>query len=98
VFADRYAADGVLVNAICPGPTRSELWVEKGGLADQARERSGVSTNEEVLEALGRSRPVGRFAEVAEIAGAIVFLCSERASYVAGAAWSVDGGSVQVII
>ena len=37
-------------------------------------------------------------AEVEEIAAAIVFLCSERASYVAGAAWSVDGGTVQVII
>ena len=36
--------------------------------------------------------------EVEEIAHAIVFLCSERASYVAGAAWSVDGGTVQVII
>ena len=51
-----------------------------------------------MLEALGTGRPIGRFAEVAEVAGAIVFLCSERASYVAGAAWSVDGGSVQVII
>ena len=43
-------------------------------------------------------RPIGRLAEVGEIAAAIVFLCSERASYVAGAAWSVDGGTVQVII
>jgi hypothetical protein len=39
-----------------------------------------------------------RVAEVGEIAAAIVFLCSERASYVSGAAWSVDGGTVQVII
>jgi 3-oxoacyl-[acyl-carrier protein] reductase len=98
VFADRYAGDGVLVNAICPGPTRSELWTDEGGLADQARERSGASTTDEVFESVGRSRPAGRFAEVGEIAGAIVFLCSDRASYVAGAAWSVDGGSVQVII
>jgi 3-oxoacyl-[acyl-carrier protein] reductase len=98
VFADRYASQGVLVNAICPGPTRSELWTDPGGLADQARERSGASTHDEVLESVGASRPVGRFAEVGEIAGAIVFLCSERASYVAGVAWSVDGGSVQVII
>jgi 3-oxoacyl-[acyl-carrier protein] reductase len=98
VFADRYASQGVLVNAICPGPTSSELWTDSGGLADQARERSGASTRDEVLESVGASRPVGRFAEVGEIAGAIVFLCSERASYVAGAAWSVDGGSVQVII
>ena len=43
-------------------------------------------------------RPIGRLAEVEEIASVIAFLCSERASYVAGAAWSVDGGTVQVII
>jgi NAD(P)-dependent dehydrogenase (short-subunit alcohol dehydrogenase family) len=97
VFADRYAARGVLVNAICPGPTSSGLWMDAGGLADQAQERSQRS-REEVLESVGAGRPVGRLADVAEIAGAIVFLCSERASYVAGAAWSVDGGSVQVII
>jgi NAD(P)-dependent dehydrogenase (short-subunit alcohol dehydrogenase family) len=58
LFADRFAKRGVLVNAICPGPT-------------------------EAGEA---------------IAGAVVFLCSERASYVAGAAWSVDGGSAQVVV
>jgi 3-oxoacyl-[acyl-carrier protein] reductase len=97
VFADRYADRGVLVNAICPGPTSSELWMDAGGLADQARERSG-RPRDEVLESVAAARPIGRFAEVPEIAGAIVFLCSERASYVAGAAWSVDGGSVQVII
>jgi 3-oxoacyl-[acyl-carrier protein] reductase len=97
VFADRYADSGVLVNAICPGPTSSGLWMDAGGLADQAQERSGRS-RDEVLESVGAGRPIGRFADVAEIAGAIVFLCSERASYVAGAAWSVDGGSVQVII
>ena len=45
-----------------------------------------------------RTRRLGRLAEVREIADAIVFLCSERASYVVGAAWSVDGGTVQVII
>ena len=97
VFADRYAGAGVLVNAICPGPTKSELWMDPGGLADQAQERSG-RPRDEVLESVAAARPAGRFAEVGEIAAAIVFLCSERASYVAGAAWSVDGGSVQVII
>ena len=97
VFADRYADSGVLVNAICPGPTSSELWIEPGGLADQVGDRSGRS-RDEVLDSVAGARPIGRFAEVAEIAAAIVFLCSERASYVAGAAWSVDGGSVQVII
>ena len=97
LFADAYAPYGVLVNAVCPGPTMSELWVDEGGLADQQAELSGKS-REEVIASTGAGRPIGRMAEVTEIAAAIVFLCSERASYVAGAAWSVDGGTVQVIL
>ncbi len=96
LLADRHAADGVLVNAICPGPTKSELWMEEGGLLDQSR--GAETTREEALRAAGEKRPIGRLASVEEIAAAIVFLCSERASYVAGSAWSVDGGTVQVII
>jgi 3-oxoacyl-[acyl-carrier protein] reductase len=98
LFADRYAKRGVLVNAVCPGPVASELWMEAGGLLDQARELGGHGSREEALEAVGAERPIGRLAEPGEIAAAIVFLCSERASYVAGAAWSVEGGTVQVII
>jgi 3-oxoacyl-[acyl-carrier protein] reductase len=98
LFADRYAKSGVLVNAICPGPVESEMWMEPGGLLDQSQEMSGDASREEALAAAGSKRPIGRLAESTEIAGAIVFLCSERASYVAGAAWSVDGGTVQVII
>ncbi|MGH2966406.1 MAG: SDR family NAD(P)-dependent oxidoreductase [Solirubrobacterales bacterium] len=97
VFADAYAAHGVLVNAVCPGPTKSELWMDPGGLLDQSAELAGDS-RDEALASVGAGRPIGRLAEVSEIADAIVFLCSERASYVAGAAWSVDGGTVQVII
>ena len=98
LWADRCAARGVLVNAICPGPTKSELWVGEGGLADQSAAMSGLAGPEAALEKAGAGRPIGRLAEVEEIAGAIVFLCSARASYVAGAAWSVDGGTVQIII
>ena len=98
LYADRCAGDGVLVNAICPGPVKSELWMAEDGLLDQSKETGGHSSREEALDAAGSKRPIGRLAEVEEIAGAIAFLCSERASYVAGAAWSVDGGTVQVII
>jgi NAD(P)-dependent dehydrogenase (short-subunit alcohol dehydrogenase family) len=98
LYADRLAAEGVLVNAVCPGPTKSELWIAEGGLADQSAELSDLASSEEALAKAGAGRPIGRLAEVEEIAAAIVFLCSERASYVAGAAWSVDGGTVQVII
>jgi NAD(P)-dependent dehydrogenase (short-subunit alcohol dehydrogenase family) len=98
LYADQCAADGVLVNAVCPGPAKSELWMDEGGLLDQSKEAGGHSDREEALDAAGAKRPIGRLAEVHEIASAIVFLCSERAAYVAGAAWSVDGGTVQVII
>ncbi len=98
LFADRYAKRGVLVNAICPGPAESEMWMEPGGLLDQSHQMSGAGSRNEALQAAGAKRPIGRLADPAEIAAAIVFLCSERASYVSGAAWSVDGGTVQVII
>jgi NAD(P)-dependent dehydrogenase (short-subunit alcohol dehydrogenase family) len=98
LWADRCAPEGVLVNAICPGPTKSELWVGEGGLAEQSAAQSDLSGTREAIDRAGAGRPIGRMAEVDEIAAAIVFLCSERASYVAGAAWSVDGGTVQVII
>jgi 3-oxoacyl-[acyl-carrier protein] reductase len=96
-FADLYAGDGVLVNAITPGPVGTELWLAPGGMADQTAQAQGIS-REEALAATAAGVPAGRLGKDEEIASVIAFLCSERASYVAGAAWSVDGGVVQVII
>jgi 3-oxoacyl-[acyl-carrier protein] reductase len=98
LFADRYAKTGVLVNAVAPGPVEAEMWMEEGGLLDQSMRISGAESREEALTEAGSKRPIGRLAKPEEIAASIVFLCSARASYVAGAAWSVDGGTVQVII
>jgi 3-oxoacyl-[acyl-carrier protein] reductase len=98
LFADRYAKTGVLVNAVAPGPVEAEMWMEPGGLLDESLDLSGAASREEALAEAGSKRPIGRLAQPEEIASAIVFLCSERASYVSGAAWSVDGGTVQVII
>jgi 3-oxoacyl-[acyl-carrier protein] reductase len=97
VFADEYAARGVLVNAVAPGPVETPLWLEEGGLADQAATVAGTSREEALASAAGKV-PLGRLGSAEEIAAVIVFLCSGRASNVAGAAWSVDGGSVPVII
>ena len=98
LYADLYASDGVLINAICPGAVISELWTDEGGLLDQVKEMEDLSSREEALQAAAAGRPIGRLAEVHEVAGAIAFLCSEHASYTSGAAWSVDGGVVQIII
>jgi 3-oxoacyl-[acyl-carrier protein] reductase len=97
LVADVYARDGILCNAVTPGPTASPAWLAEGGLADQTAKRSGKS-REEVLADVGKGRPLGRLAEPDEIAAVIVFLCSDRARYVTGAAWSVDGGTVPVIL
>jgi 3-oxoacyl-[acyl-carrier protein] reductase len=97
VFADTWAKKGVLVNSVTPGPVKTPLWLADGGLADQVASAQGIS-REEALEAAREKVPLGRFGTDEEIAAAIVFLCSERASNVTGAAWSVDGGSVPVII
>lgn len=96
-YAEAWAARGVLVNAVAPGPTTSELWMAPGGLADQAAAARG-RTREQVLAAAAARTPRGSLAEPQEIADAIVFLCSARAANVVGAAWSVDGGAVQSII
>jgi 3-oxoacyl-[acyl-carrier protein] reductase len=96
-FADLYAAQGVLVNSVSPGPIGGDLWLSPGGLADQSAEARGV-TRAEVLDSVASRQPIGRLGTEEEIAAVIVFLCSEPASNVAGASWSVDGGAVPVII
>ncbi len=92
LVADLYAKDGIRCNAVTPGPTATDTWLGEGGLADQQGDRA------EVLAKVGAGRPLGRLARPEEIAAVIVFLCSDRAAYVTGSAWSVDGGTVPIII
>ena len=97
LVADLYAKDGIRCNAVTPGPTATQAWLADGGLADQQAERSG-KTRDEVVRTVGAGRPLGRLAEPEEIAAVVTFLCSERSSYVTGAAWSADGGTVPIIV
>ena len=97
-YADAWVAQGVLVNAVAPGLTASELWSGKGGLADQDVAAGRAEDRRAAIAAAAARVPLGRFAEPHEIAAVVVFLCSERASDVVGAAWSVDGGAVPTIL
>ena len=97
LVADLYAKDGIRCNAVTPGPTATDAWLGAGGLADQQSRRTGRG-RDEVLEAVGAGRPLGRLAEPEEVASVIAFLCSDRASYVTGSAWSADGGTVPIIV
>ena len=96
-FADAWASEGVLVNAVTPGAVSSSLWMDEGGLADQVAGQKGID-RDEALASQAAKIPLGRFGTEEEIAAVIVFLCSERASNVTGAAWSVDGGAVPIIL
>jgi NAD(P)-dependent dehydrogenase (short-subunit alcohol dehydrogenase family) len=75
-----FARAGVRVNAVCPGNVRTPMLEGFAG-GDQ-----------KALEGMGRVTPIGRLAEPAEIAEAIVWLCSGAASFVTGHAMAVDGG------
>jgi NAD(P)-dependent dehydrogenase (short-subunit alcohol dehydrogenase family) len=97
LFADNWSGQGVLVNAVAPGPIAGATWTDEGGLADQLAART-QSTREQILESTAAGVPIGRMGTDDEAAAVIVFLCSQPASNVAGAAWSVDGGSVPIII
>jgi 3-oxoacyl-[acyl-carrier protein] reductase len=96
-FADAYAGQGVLVNAVAPGVVETGMWLDAGGLADQTAAREGID-REQALANAGAKLPLGRVGTPDEIAAVIAFLCSERASNVVGAAWSADGGAVPTIL
>ena len=85
------------MNAVTPGIVASELWMGDGGMADQIAASTG-QTRDEVVAEKAAGQPVGRYGTEEEIASVVVMLCSALSSNVTGAAWSVDGGAVPVII
>jgi NAD(P)-dependent dehydrogenase (short-subunit alcohol dehydrogenase family) len=97
LFADTWSGQGVLVNAVAPGPIEGESWTAPDGLADELAARTG-KTRDQVLADTAAGLPLGRMGTDDEAAAVIVFLCSQAASSVTGAAWSVDGGSVPTIV
>ena len=93
-LANAYAAQGIRVNAINPGLTRTERLKE--GMAADAR-LQGIETEEAMKRAMAKI-PMGRMAEPEEIAKVVLFLASDAASYVTGINMSMDGGTTPLIV
>lgn len=93
-LANAYGAKGVRVNAVNPGATLTERLKE--GLAAQARMHQ--ITVEEALRRSSQNMPLGRIAEPEEIANAVVFLASPRASYISGAIVAMDGAVTPMVV
>ncbi len=93
-LANEYAADGITVNNVCPGYTRT---ARLDGLASTISARTG-SKPEEVFAGWEREIPAGRLGMPQEFAAVVAFLASERASYVNGTSIAVDGGLVRSLL
>ena len=93
-FASAYAAKGVRVNAVNPGLTLTERLHE--GMQAEARQQ-GISMDEALTRAKA-TRPLGRVAEPSEIADAVVYLASNRASYITGAIVAMDGAVTPMVV
>jgi NAD(P)-dependent dehydrogenase (short-subunit alcohol dehydrogenase family) len=83
--AQECAATGVRVNCVCPGPI-------DGRMMDSIMEGRNPGNAPRVRERLVERIPAGRFGYASEVASVVAFLASDEASYVSGAAYTVDGG------
>jgi NAD(P)-dependent dehydrogenase (short-subunit alcohol dehydrogenase family) len=83
-----HAREGIRVNAVCPGDTFVDRWIEKGYF-----EGSDPVTVEEAIKESSAYIPMGRFGKPEEIAQAVVFLASDESSFVTGHLLLVDGGN-----
>lgn len=81
-----HAHEGIRVNCVCPASVDTPM------LRDAAQQFAKGRTAEQIVQEWGRSHPLGRVATAEEVAEAIVFLVSDRASFITGAELRVDGG------
>ncbi len=88
-LSDEVASQGITVNTVCPGTTKTER-IEQ--ILDVQSESTGKSKTE-LEEAMARSIPMQRIGEAVDLSALITFLASEKANYMTGLAVQVDGGS-----
>lgn len=96
-LANEFGPHGIRVNTVSPGPTRTPLWDRQGGFAEGLSKQFGME-KEAAIEHFARDvrqLPLGRMGTPLEIAAVVAFLASDQASYVTGAEYTVNGGSLR---
>jgi len=92
--SNEVAADGVTVNNVAPGYTLTERQDELA----EARSKATGKSKQETIASWAEQTPIRRMAKAEEIAAAIAFLASERASYITGVTLQVDGGWIRSLL
>jgi NAD(P)-dependent dehydrogenase (short-subunit alcohol dehydrogenase family) len=95
-LAREYAARGVRVVGVAPGPVATPLWLGDYGVAAQAS-ALGAGKPEDIIAAAERAIPLGRFSTPEEIAAAVAFLASPVAGSITGTTLRIDGGLTPTI-
>lgn len=96
-LADEFGPFGIRVNTVSPGPTRTPLWDKPGGFAEGLAAQFGME-KEAAIEHFARNvrqLPLGRLGTPEEVASVVLFLASAQASFVTGAEYTVNGGSLR---
>lgn len=97
-LANLLAKDNILVNAVCPGPIYTPLWMGPGQLGDQLGAILGMPGSEAVKAFAQQNIPLGHHGDPEDIANLVTFLASDRAKFITGQAINVDGGMVKSIV
>jgi len=93
-LAEQYGRNNICINAVNPGPVATERW--DGLVAGIARARK--ITPEEANQRAVRSIPLGRICTPEEVANVVVFVASDRASFMNGAMITLDGGQRKALL
>jgi NAD(P)-dependent dehydrogenase (short-subunit alcohol dehydrogenase family) len=96
-LSKQYAKDGILVNTVSPAFIQTPLVDD---MMEQAAEKEGISKEEMIQQFLENNRPhieLKRLGEIEEVGPLVAFLCSDKASFILGSDFRVDGGSVAAV-